>query len=228
MREKIFEKSAPPVPPPAVIRVLIADDHPIFRRGLRQTIESDPRLQVVAEAADGAEVLAQIEQTAVQVAVLDIDMPVLDGFAVARQLAARNSPVAVIFLTMHRDEHFLNAALDLGVRGYVLKDNAIADLVNSIRAVAAGQNYISPQFSTYLLNRARQPAGPSPSWQRLTPTERKVLKLLAVYRTSREIADELCLSPRTIENHRAHIAEKLGLKGAHALLKFAIENQSHL
>jgi DNA-binding NarL/FixJ family response regulator len=213
------------------IRVLIADDHPIFRHGLKQVIEEAPHLKVVAEASDGIAAFEQIQQTRPDVAILDIDMPGEDGFAVARKIREHRLPAIVIFLTMHKDELHFNEALDLGVRGYIVKDNAAADVVNCINAVAAGQDYISPSLSTHLLNRTRRAtalAKHQPGLADLTAAERRILALLAEYKTSREIASELCVSVRTVENHRANICAKLELHGSHALVKFAIQHKSEL
>ena len=214
----------------AQIAVLIADDHPIFRKGLRQIIESDPGLKIVAEAEDGASALDLIRRCRPQVAVLDIDMPQKDGFAIAREVRASQSNVALIFLTMHKDERLFNAALDLDIKGYVLKDSASSEIVSSIKAVAAGHTYVTPVLTDYLLNRrhagvlAEQQAGLSS----LTEAERRVLKLVAAYKTSKEIADELFISVRTVDRHRANITTKLDLRGTHALLQFALEHKSQL
>jgi DNA-binding NarL/FixJ family response regulator len=213
------------------ISIIIADDHPIFRQGLRQLIETDPALRIIAEASDGAAALAQIEQTRARIAILDVNMPRQDGFEVMRAVQEQRLPTAIIFLTMHNDEKYFNTALDAGVKGYVLKDGASAEIINCIRAVAAGQNYISPPLSTYLINRSRRAdtlAQSLPALESLTPTERRVIKLLAQYKTSQEIAGEMCISVRTVHHHRANIAEKLELRGSHALMKFAIEHQSEL
>lgn len=213
------------------IRIVIADDHPIFREGLRKVIEKDSFLKVVAEAEDGVAALARIQECGPQIAILDIDMPNIDGFAVARTLREQRQPVSVIFLTMHKDEMHFNEALDLGVRGYLIKDNAAADVVNCIRAVAAGENYISPALSSHLLNRGRRAkalAQEQPRLKDLTATEQRILSLLAEYKTSKEIAGEMCVSVRTIENHRANICTKLELHGTHALVKFAIQHKSEL
>lgn len=215
----------------AEIRVLIVDDHPIFRRGLRQVIEMDPHLKVIGEAEDGETALERLQESPVDVAILDVDMPNKDGFEVAQAISEQRLPVEVIFLTMHKDERFFNAALNLGVKGYVLKDSAVTEIISGIKAVAAGQDYISPALSTYLLKRSRRAATlieQKPSLENLTPTERRILKLIAAYKTSKEIADELRISTRTVEHHRANISEKLELKGSHALLKFAIEHESQL
>jgi len=213
------------------VSVLIADDHPIFRQGLRQIIEADPRIRIVAEASDGEQAWQRLQETKPAVAVLDLTMPLRDGFGVAGAARDRNLKVAIVFLTMHKDEHYLHAALDLGVRGYVLKDSAIAEITDCIKAVAEGRNYISPALSGFLINRDRRAAtlaAQKPALDQLTPTERRVLKLIAEGRTSREIAGELNISARTVDHHRNNIATKLELRGSHALVKFAVKHQSEL
>jgi DNA-binding NarL/FixJ family response regulator len=213
------------------IRVIIADDHPIFRHGLRQLVEKDPRITVVAEADNGETALELIVTHRPETAVLDVNMPGKDGFAVLRSLQGQRSPTPVIFLTMHKDEMHFNEALSLGVMGYVLKESAATDITNCIKAVAAGQNYVSPELSTYLIGRGQRASALSrdqPNLDDLTPTERRVIALLAQYRTNREIAAELFVSVRTIENHRANICSKLNLHGPHALMKFALNHKSEL
>ena len=213
------------------IRVLIADDHPVFRQGLRQIIETDPQLTVVAEASDGEQALARLRDTPVDVAMLDLTMPLKDGFAVAREIRELRLAVPLVFLTMHKDEHYLHAALDLGVRGYVLKDSAVAEIVNCIRAVVAGHDYISPALSSCLIRRnarAAALAAEKPALEQLTPAERRVLKLIAEGQTSREIAAALGIGVRTVEHHRNNIAAKLELRGSHALVKFALQHQTEL
>jgi DNA-binding NarL/FixJ family response regulator len=126
------------------ITLIIADDHPVFRQGLRQVIETDKQLQIIGEAADGQAAIAQILETNPDVAVLDVDMPNSDGFEVVRAVRQKQSPVRIVFLTMHKDERFLNAALDIGVKGYLLKDSAVTEIVASIKAAAAGHDYVSP------------------------------------------------------------------------------------
>lgn len=212
-------------------RIVIADDHPVLRQGLRQLIESDAQFKVVAEAADGEAALAALTALRPQIAVLDIEMPKLNGFGLARAIREQNLPTEIIFLTMYKEEEFFNEALDLGVKGYLLKDSAVTDILACIRAVTAGQHYITPAISAYLLNRQARHAALSkqrPGLNDLTPTERRVLKLIAENKTSKEIAAALFVSYRTIENHRANICQKLALRGSHALIKFAFEHKSQL
>ena len=213
------------------IRVLIADDHPIFRQGLRLIIEAQRDLVVVADAADGGQALERLRDGDVTVAVLDLTMPIKDGFAVARAVREHRLSAAIVFLTMHKDEHYLNAALDLGVRGYVLKDNATTEIVDCIRSVAGGHDYISPSLSSFLIrrhSRATSLAEQKPALEQLTPAERRILKLIADGLTSREIAGQLGIGVRTVEHHRNNMVVKLELRGSHALTKFALKHQSEL
>ena len=213
------------------IRIVIADDHPIFRRGLRSVIETDQQLKIVAEAEEGEAALEQIQILRPEIAILDMEMPNRDGFEVMQEIQEKKLPVAVIFLTMYKDERFFNTALDRGAKGYVLKDSAVNDIIAGIKAVAAGQHFISPQLSTYLLNRRTRAISlieQKPGLNDLTPTERQVLRLIAVNKTSKQIADELFIAVRTVEKHRANVCEKLDLRGSHALLSFALEHKSEL
>jgi len=213
------------------IRVMIADDHPIFSRGLRQVLSDDPNFELVAEAQDGEAALQQIEEQRPDVAVLDIDMPKKDGFEVIRAMEERKLSSAVVFLTMHKDEELFNGAMNLGARGYVLKESAFSELVDSIKTVAAGRQFVSPSLSTYLLNRRSRHealAEERPGLRELTPAERRVLQLIAAGMSTGDIARELCVSIRTVENHRAHICSKLDLQGRDVLLRFALTHKSEL
>jgi DNA-binding NarL/FixJ family response regulator len=214
-----------------VIRVLIADDHPVFRRGLNMIISADARLEIVGEAGDGTEAIKGITELKPDVAVLDVNMPGQTGFDVVREMRSLDLGTGVIFLTMHKDEAMFNTALDLGVKGYLLKESAIDDIVEGIKTVARGENFISPQMTTFLFNRSRRTAAfalKTPTINDLTQTERRILKLIADERTSREIADTLFTSVRTVERHRQNICDKLEIHGSNALMKFAIANKEQL
>jgi DNA-binding NarL/FixJ family response regulator len=209
------------------LRLVIADDHPLLRRGLREEIEENTSWLVVAEARDGQEALDLIARHQPPLAILDIDMPRLDGFKVAQTVMAEQWPVKLIFLTVHREERFVHKALEAGVLGYVLKDSVSTDIVACIEAVSAGQLYASPTLAGYLLKR-RRPATRKQGLEHLTPSERLVLKFIANYQTTKDIAETLNISKRTVESHRANICQKLDLRGSHALMKFALAHQAEL
>jgi DNA-binding NarL/FixJ family response regulator len=210
--------------------VIVADDHPIFRRGLRQLIDGEFGLTVVAEAEDGSAALRLIEEHVPAVAILDLDMPEMDGFAVAEEIRKRKLQTKAVILSMHKDELHINRAIDLGISGYVIKDGAAHEIVNCIKTVVAGSEYFSPSLSSFLLSRSRRSANGREQFglADLTPTERRILYLLSELKTSKDIADELCISPRTVDNHRAHICSKLDLQGTHALVKFALQHKGEL
>ena len=213
------------------ISIVIADDHPVFCQGLRQIIEMEPGLEIVGEARDGAAALSMIRELKPDVAVLDINMPKMKGFDVARELRQQGLKAAIIFLTMYDDERMFNEALNVGALGYLLKDSATSDIAESVRAVAAGQHFISPSISRFLINRSSRSAALSekrPSLNDLTPTELRVLKLISEHQTSKEIAAQLFISYRTVENHRTSICHKLGIHGSNALIKFALEHRYEL
>jgi len=211
------------------ISIILADDHPFIRQGLRATIEREPNLKVLGEAGDGRAAVELIQTLRPHVAILDLDMPELDGFAVARSVRQQKLPLEIIFLTLHREEEFFNRALELDAKGYVTKDSATTDIISGIRAVAAGQHYVSPALASFLISQ-RRPTTVLPA-QRLTalsPTERQVLKLVAEYKTSKEIADALGISPLTVKTHRQNICLKLDVQGNHGLMKFALEHLTEL
>jgi len=213
------------------LRIVIADDHPIVRHGLREMIEEDSSLRVVGEAGDGVKALAQIEQLKPDVAVLDIDMPKMDGLAVAREIKKRGILVQVVLLTIHREEALFQEALDIGVKGYVLKDSATTDIIASIKSAAQGQPFISPQLSAFLLKRRARSdvlAAEKSGLGALTPMEHRILRLIADDKTSKDIAAQLFISYRTVETHRTNICRKLELKGNLALIKFALAHKSEL
>lgn len=213
------------------IRIVIADDHPIFRSGLAQLLKTEEKIKIVGEASDGEKALTAIREALPDVAVLDIDMPEKGGFEVAGELASARLPVEIIFLTMHKNESLFNAALNIGAKGFVLKDSAMEDILNAVKAVSRGENFISPALSTFLIKRADSAAKfreNHPSIKDLTPTERRIFILISDHKTSKEIADELFISHRTVERHRENICTKLDLRGSNALLKFAIAHKNEL
>jgi DNA-binding NarL/FixJ family response regulator len=216
---------------PTDISVVIADDHPVFRQGLRQIIEFESGLKVLGEASDGVEALRLIQELKPDVAVLDVKMPRMKGFEVARELRLQNSDAGIIFLTMYDDESMFNEALNVGARGYLLKDSASSDIVNSIKLVAAGQHYISPSISNYLVNRDTRRkvlTNDAPGLKDLTPTELRVLKLISQQLTSKAIAEQLFISYSTVENHRHSICQKLDIHTKNGLMMFALEHRSEL
>lgn len=215
--------------------VLLADDHPLITQGLRQSLEATQHFQVIAECRDGQAALQQIRLASPQLAVLDIDMPQLDGFRVAELLAAEHLPVKVAFLTVHNEPSFLRRALQVGAQGYILKDTAPADIVAGLQAVCDNQVFISPALVGHLVGQAgsaSEMVGPpgqlTADLTSLTATERTVLTLIGECRTTKEIAERLFISPRTVETHRSRICKKLGLRGNHALTKYAIAYRSQL
>jgi DNA-binding NarL/FixJ family response regulator len=212
------------------IRIVIVDDHPIVRKGLRQVIEEEPDLKVVAEAGDGEAGLASIEKLRPAIAVLDLHMPKLDGFALAGELRRRELALEIIFLTMHDEVDLLHAAMDLG-NGYILKESALVDIVNGIRSVLAGRVFVSPSMAAALLGRRSQAhefRSSIPALASLTASERRILKMVADGKPTKIIAAELHVHPRTVETHRGNICDKLQLSGANSLLRFALENKSKL
>jgi DNA-binding NarL/FixJ family response regulator len=191
----------------------------------------DPLIEVAAEVADGTEALRQIRALKPRLAVLDFDLPGRNGLDIARELVREGHPAQVIILTAHRGEKLLEEALMAGVRGYLLKDNASTDLHQCLRTVAAGGTHVSSAFSSYLLQRGRRAQDvreQTPGLDALSPAERRVLRLIALNKTSREIAKALFLSPATVETHRKNICVKLELRGPNRLLQFAIEHRAEL
>ncbi len=207
------------------------DDHPLFRQGLRQVVEGDPRFELVGEAGDGETALKLIQEKKPDVGVLDINLPGMSGLEVARELQRQRASTRIIILTMYKEEETFNRALDLGVRGFVLKENAVEDIRNALAAVSDGEHYLSPSISGYLVRRhtrSQALTAQKPGLEDLTKAERRILKLISEKKTSRQIGAELFISTRTVEAHRANICTKLDLSGSHSLLQFALENRSAL
>jgi DNA-binding NarL/FixJ family response regulator len=210
------------------IRLVVADDHPIVRKGLCQVIQEQPDLKIVGEAGDGITALGLIESIKPRVAIVDLDMPKLSGFGVALEIHKLQLPVEVIFLTMHSEVDLLERAMELG-RGFVVKESALVDIVNCIRSVASGGWFVSPSMTAALMNRRGRTNAlrtSTPGIDDLTPAERRILGLIAQGKATKEIAVELNIHPRTVESHRASICLKLELSGTNSLLRFALEHKA--
>lgn len=208
--------------------IIIADDHPLIRKGLKEVIEESGEFVVLAEAGDGESVLALTERLQPAILILDYNMPKKNGITVAKELKAKHSPVRIIMLTMHNEREAFDAAMDAGVLAFVLKDNALTDILTCLSMAVAGKPFISPLVSEFLIQRASTPASDALGLQQLTATERNVLSLIAQNKSSKEIADQLYVSARTVENHRANICSKLGLRGPNSLLRFVFEHKQLL
>ncbi|MDT0386377.1 MULTISPECIES: response regulator [Streptomyces] len=206
------------------IRILLADDHALVRRGVRLILQQEPDLKVVAEAGDGAEAVELARTHEVDLAVLDIAMPRLTGLQAARELAARKPGLRILMLTMHDNEQYFFQALKAGACGYVLKSVADRDLVAACRAAVRDEPFLYPGAVTALirnyLDRARH--GEETPDQVLTPREEEVLKLVAEGHSSKEIADLLFISVKTVQRHRANLLQKLGLRDRLELTRYAI------
>ncbi|KRV50659.1 two-component system response regulator [Wenjunlia vitaminophila] len=211
-------------PEPRPIRVLLADDHALVRRGVRLILDNEPDLEVVAEAGDGAEAIAMARSHEVDLAVLDVAMPRLTGLQAARELATVKPGLRILMLTMYDNEQYFFQALKAGASGYVLKSVADRDLVAACRAAMRGEPFLYPGAVAALirnyLDRARN--GEEPPDQVLTSREEEVLKLVAEGHSSKEIAQTLVLSVKTVQRHRANLLHKLGLRDRLELTRYAI------
>lgn len=215
----------------AEITILIVDDHPLLRRGVRDVITENRRFRVIAEASDGDEAIQLVTGMNPDIAIVDVDMPRVNGLELLRQLRQMAPSLKAIILTMYKEEDVFNAAMDLGAKAYVVKDNAATDIMAALDKVAAGEMYLSP----VMLEAGRRRSGRvqelllnKPQIETLTPSERRILKLIGEDYTSKEIANFLKLSVRTVDNHRQNICRKLNLHGTHSLLKFAFDNSAYL
>ena len=209
----------------------MADDHPIFRSGLRQIIEEDNNIEILGEADNGQAALELIDKFKPDIVLLDIDMPVKTGLDVMRELSKRERIPKVIFLTVYADEDMYDEGVELGISGYVLKDSAISEITECIYKVYDNKYYISSSVSDLLLNKkskTNKDTGQETLTDMLTRSELIILKLIAEGNTTRGISEILGISFKTAENHRANISSKLRLKGANSLVKFAIEHRSQL
>jgi len=208
-----------------VIRILLADDHTVVRKGLRLLLESQPDFHVIADAADGREAVALAETHLPDVVVMDIAMPTLNGIEAARQIAAKVPKAAIVFLSMHVDEGYVLKALKAGARAYLLKDSAEHDLIAAVKAVNAGKAFFSPSVSKLMVEdylRQMEDRHVEDSYELLTGREREILQLLAEGQTSKDVASLLGLSPHTVETHRGNILQKLNLHSTAELILYAV------
>jgi two-component system, NarL family, response regulator NreC len=209
----------------STIKILLADDHVVMRRGIRALLERRPEFQVVAEAGDGREAVQLAETHSPHVVVADIAMPNLNGIEAARQIAQRSPQTAIVILSMHSDESYVLRALKAGARGYLLKDSPESDLINAILAVHEGKAFFSPSISKMLVEdymRQMREKDVEDSYELLTTREREILQLLAEGKSNKDVASLLHLSLYTVETHRGNIFQKLNLHSSAELILYAI------
>ena len=207
------------------MRILLADDHAIVRRGLRSLLESEPGLMVVGEAADGLEAVRLATELHPDLVVLDIAMPLLNGIDVAARLKQLERPPKVVVLSMHTDESYILRALASGAQAYLLKDSTDEDLLPAVRTVASGKPYFSAAVSAVLMEdyiRNLKGRGETDTFHILTAREREVLQLLAEGRSNKEVASLLDLAASTVETHRANLMQKLGLHNTAEIVLYAV------
>lgn len=210
------------------IRILLADDHQLMRRGVRLMLEREPDLTVVGEASDGREAVALAKSLKPELVVMDVGMPNLNGIEAAHQMTLDNRELAIVMVSMHSDETYILRALKAGARGYLLKDSAEADLIKAVHAVAGGKSFFSPVVSKLLLDdyiRKLKRSGTEDAYDLLTPREREILQLIAEGKSNKDIANLLDLSVYTVESHRANLMEKLNLHGLPELILYAVRRR---
>jgi two-component system response regulator NreC len=214
--------------PERQIRILLADDHNVMRRGLRLLLDSQSEFAVVGEAADGRQAVEQAEATHPDVVVLDIAMPNLGGIEATQRIASMLPAAAIVILSMHSDEGYVLRALKAGARGYLLKDSVESDLIEAIKTVHQGKTFFSPEISKMLVEdyvREIKARGAEDSYELLTSREREILQLLAEGKTNKEIAGLLNLSVYTVESHRRNLSEKLNFHNFADLVLYAVKKR---
>lgn len=212
----------------SAVRILLADDHGVVRKGLRYLLENEEDLRVVGEAADGLEAVRQTEELGVDVVIMDLAMPLLSGIEATAQIAKVRPDTAVVVLSMHSDESYLTRALAAGAKAYLLKDSAEEDLIRAVRAAAAGQPYFSPGIARTLVEhylQTLQVQASSDPYEQLTDREKQVLQFLAKGKSNKEVASLLNLSVHTVETHRAHLMQKLELHNTAEIVLFAVRRK---
>jgi DNA-binding NarL/FixJ family response regulator len=211
------------MPIPLKTRILVADDFSIVRSGLCKVLNATPDLEVVAEAEDGAEAVEKAIEEDVHLAIFDVSMPRMTGIQAAAELHKRKPEIKVLILSMHDNEQFLFEALKAGASGYVLKSGADRDIIDAARAAMRGESFLYPgAVSTLVRDFLDRPVDDERTFDPLTPRELEILKLIAEAHTSKEIAEMLFISVKTVERHRANILEKLGMRDRVELTRYAI------
>lgn len=210
------------------IRVLLADDHGVVRKGLRFLLERQPDMEIVGEAADGREAVRLAEAANPDIVIMDIAMPLLNGIEAAAQIVKRNPAIAVIILSVHSDEDYLLSSLNAGAKGYLLKDSAEVDLVRAIEAVRKGTPFFSPEIAKTMLEdymRFLQQRNLQDSYDLLTEREKEVLQLLAEGKSNKEAASILDVSVYTVDSHRTHLMQKLNLHNTAEIVLYAVRKK---
>ena len=213
---------------PSLIRILLADDHTIVRDGLRSLLERQPDMEVVAEAGDGRECVQLSGQHLPDVVLMDVAMPEMNGIEAARRIISNNPKTHVVMLSMHRDESYVLRSLKAGAKGYLLKDSPRDEVLAAIRAAAAGRPWLSAKVASLLREdyvRQLESRGLDDTYELLTDREREILQLLAEGKANKEVASVLFISPTTVETHRGHILQKLGLHSTADLILYAVRKR---
>ncbi|MBI5603946.1 MAG: response regulator transcription factor [Deltaproteobacteria bacterium] len=207
-------------------RIFIAEDHTILREGLKLLLSSCPDFEIIGEAADGLEAIQGIEKFSPDLVLIDLSMPRMDGIESIKEIKKRHPATKIMALTVHKTEEYVLAALRAGADGYILKDSTHSDLITAIKSVFLGKRYLSPGISKMVIEgylEGKDPLKSKSSWETLTQRERGILKLIGEGYKNKEIAEFLCISPKTVEKHRSNLMSKLNLHSTSALTAFALE-----
>jgi DNA-binding NarL/FixJ family response regulator len=209
----------------AKLRILIGDDHTLVRQGIKKILEDRTEWTVVAEASDGRDAVRLALETNPDVAILDVEMPNMNGIEAAAQILRRLPSVQVLMVSMHSEDACISRALRAGARGYLLKECADTDLIRAVAAVAAGESFFSPAVASVMLNdyvRHLADKGVGDRFESLSEREREIFQLVAEGQSNKKIAERLCISPATVETHRAHILQKLDIHSTAELVRYAV------
>ena len=208
------------------VRIVIAEDHTILREGLRMLLSTNPNFEIVAEAGDGREAIRCVQKFKPNLVLTDLSMPRMNGMEAIKEIRRESPETKILVLTVHRAEEYILATFRAGADGYILKDSTHTELLMAVKKVLSGRHYISPEISEKVIEgylEGKKTLKPRTSWETLTQREREILKLIAEGYKNKEIAEDLCISVKTVEKHRANLMEKLDLHSVQALTAFAIE-----